>query len=260
MQQTLTKFTTWADIWQLRVAYDKCNVLSLGNLNRIPCNSYTLSSNVLTHTQIVRDIGINISSDFKFSKHCAKIVAKAQSRAYLLKKCFHSNNPLLLTKAFKIYIRPMLEADTQVWSPHLLKDIKLVEKVQRQFTKAICGRCNISYTDYKDRLSKLSLESLELRRVKFDLYMVYKIINNLVDLPVNSIFTFATSNYNTRGHPLRLNYQDVAINNQTLNFFSNRVVKWWNSLDESVILSPSFNLFKIRLDSVNLLQFCKIYN
>lgn len=68
--------------------------------------------------------------------------------------------------AFKTYVRPILEYASSVWSPYLLKDIDLIEGVQRRYTKKLHG---LGRHSYLDRLIKLGLDSLELRRLKADL-------------------------------------------------------------------------------------------
>ena len=53
--------------------------------------------------------------------------------------------------------------------------INSIEKV-RFFTRAVCNRVKLSYIDYGTRLRNLNLQSLEYRRVFFDLVMCYKIV------------------------------------------------------------------------------------
>ena len=50
---------------------------------------------------------------------------------------------------------------SQLWSPYKAKDIRLLESVQRAFTKHIQGMHTYSYAD---RLSMLKLYSLQRRR------------------------------------------------------------------------------------------------
>ena len=40
---------------------------------------------------------------------------------------------------YKTLVRPILDYCSQVWKPFLKKDIKLVERVQKRFTKVIDG-------------------------------------------------------------------------------------------------------------------------
>ena len=93
----------------------------------------------------VRDLGVVVDSHLCFSEHIANIVRKAHQRANLIHRCFTSKNPDLLVKAFKVHVRPILEFNSPVWSPSLLKDILLVESVQRKFTKRISSMQGLSY-------------------------------------------------------------------------------------------------------------------
>ena len=72
------------------------------------------------------------------------------------------------------YARPKLEYNTVVWSPFLHKDSTLVQSVQKKFTRHICIRCKIGLNSYSDRLSKLNINSLEYRRLAFDLILMFK--------------------------------------------------------------------------------------
>jgi len=74
------------------------------------------------------------------------------------------------------------------WSLYTTGNINKVEAVQRRFTKSINGLSSLSYIS---RLNELSLETIELRRLKQDLVMCFKIVNGDVDIEPNSIFTFS---------------------------------------------------------------------
>ena len=87
----------------------------------------------------------------------------------------------LLVKAFITYARPILEYNSPLWSPTLKKNIISIESVQRKFTKRISAMSGLSY---HSRLKALNLESLELRRLRADLLLAYKIFFGL--LRVNS--------------------------------------------------------------------------
>jgi len=73
-------------------------------------------------------------------------------------------------------------------------DIELVEKVQRRFTKRLCGLRNLSYCD---RLTKLGLCTLELRCLHLDLLHCYKIVFRLLNVNFGDFFVLSTTT-NTR--------------------------------------------------------------
>jgi len=55
----------------------------------------------------------------------------------------------------------------------LKKDIETLEKVRRRFTKRIPGLKDLTYCQ---RLARLKLDSLELRRDRLDLIFTYKLV------------------------------------------------------------------------------------
>ena len=177
------------------VAYTKCSVISFGSHGYEPTSLYSLSGIPLQFVSSITDLGVCLNSDLMPTMHCSNIAAMAFNRSCLLLKSFHSNDVSLLVRLYKVYVRPLLESNTQVWNPWLHKDIHCIERVQRFFTRAIFKRAGISYMDYVDRLANLGLQSLEYRRVFYDLVMCYKIYNNLVDLPFESFFTKPSRSY-----------------------------------------------------------------
>jgi len=58
----------------------------------------------------------------------------------------------LLMRAYVTCVRPLVEYNSIVWSPHTVKDIEAVERVQSRFTKNLPGLRQYSY---KDRLCRL---------------------------------------------------------------------------------------------------------
>jgi len=61
----------------------------------------------------------------------------------------------------------------------MVKDIEAIETVQRRFTKRLPGFYSLYYTE---RLKRLNLPSLELRRLHADLIYCYKVVFGLTDL------------------------------------------------------------------------------
>ena len=61
-----------------------------------------------------------------------------------------SSGDIHLVRAFSVYVRPIVEYNSVIWSPVAKHDIELVEKVQH-FTTRLRGLQNLSYCD---RLTK----------------------------------------------------------------------------------------------------------
>jgi len=74
-----------------------------------------------------------------------------------------------------------------VWSPRLVRDKAMVERVQKRFAKCLPGFCHFGYAK---RLQLLKLESLEARCVKADLVLCHKIVLGHVDTDKNKLAYF----------------------------------------------------------------------
>jgi hypothetical protein len=168
-------------------------------------------------------------------------------RAAMIRLCFVSRDRKTLVWAFCVFVRPIVEYASPVWSPYLIKDIDHVESVQRHFTKYLPGLKNKSYCE---RLKILNIESLELRRLKLDLNLAYMLLHGLTSIDYRCFFS-VRGNEKTRGHPLKLTVKVTRLNCCKY-FFSNRIVAVWNGLPSEVVMASSLQSFKQKLRSVDL--------
>src|SRR5664279_1748382 len=173
LQTNLNSLVEWSNTWQLQLSCSKCFVIHIGRYSAYHDISYKLGSSNLASKQVASDLGVTIDNDLSFYAHINNIVRKAHQRANLILRCFISKHSASLIKAFKVYVRPILEYNSPAWSPSLKKYINLIEDVQRRFTKRIPDLFNFTY---HQRLTSLNLESLEMRRLRADLTLVYRIL------------------------------------------------------------------------------------
>ena len=190
-------------------------------------------------------MGVFISSSISSSVHCNNIVSKASRISALIHRTFVSKDPELKLRAFKAYVRPILEYATTAWNPHLLKDIKNVERVQRRFTKRILAKPGMTYPE---RLNFLKLDSLELRRIHFDAILAFQIIQQRI-LPFEKFYKFSTGvtrsalNSDLCTNKFRLDCRKFS--------FSSRSLKIWNFLPPDVRKSANINIFKKSLPKID---------
>ncbi len=240
--QTVIDFVcAWSDLWQLNLAAEKCVILYIGNDNpRLPC---FISNQTLKSDSAVRDLGVYVSGNLKFSEHCAKICTKAMSRAKLLFRCFKSNNCATFISAYKSYVRPLLENVTYVWSPYLSKEKNLIEKVQRYITRRIFNRCRFQMLSYSGRLKKLDLESLEQRRTLNDLVMTYNILTGKVDLKALDFFTLCANKRTRSSNQYKLRVPSFRLEVSKFSF-ARRIVGTWNKLPQAVVKVSTAKAFR----------------
>jgi len=218
IKSALEQLYIWSSKWQLEINSSKCKSLHLGKKN--PDFEYSLNNVIFESVNHIRDLGVEVDDCLRFDEHIKIITKRAYQRLGVLFRGFVSKNESLLTMAYKVYIRPLLEYCSEIWSPFLLKDIDAIESEQRYFTRRINRIKALTYKEI------LNIESLEVRRIKRDLVMCYKIVNNLIDLQCERFFKFLS--ISTRGHSFKIVKPPLVKNNLALNLFQYRVVEYWN--------------------------------
>ena len=250
LQEDLDYLCDWANVWCLKINYDKCKLLHFGYSNNK--YSYCLNGNSITESTNERVLGVIIDSNLIFKEHIYTCIKKASNICNLILLNLSHMNCDILVNLYKCFARPILEYSSVVFSPHNLYLIDALEHVQRNFTKRLPGLHDIKYND---RLRICKLETLELRRLHTDLIMVYKIVNNLMTINLNgSVKLF--NNVGTRGNTYKLtkNYARLDIRKF---FFCNRIVDVWNMLDKETVCSRNLHNFKHKLLLTNLSRYLK---
>jgi hypothetical protein len=254
LQEALDAIDNWSREWQLHFSVDKCQFLQLGYFNTNIL--YRLGTATLTPITNNKDLGFTIDSNLKPSLHINNIVKKANTRAKLILKCFHSCDTALLTKAFITYVRPLLEYGTSVWNPCNIGDINKLESVQRSFTYKLLIKCNIPYnndTRYNDRLRLLHLERLELRRLRCDLIDLFKIVKGFSSQYLLNKVPF-NHNTNTRGHRYKLSVNSIK-KDIFKHYFIFRCTNAWNFLPDVYFNTNVIECFKSKLLKTDLSKF-----
>lgn len=244
IQQDLYNIQEWSDIWLLPLNTTKCVVLHLGKSNpRLP---YSMNNTTLSTVNSHDDLGVLITMNLTWSDHIARQVKKANSRVYLILRVFENADHNTLSKLFKLYVRPILEFANSVWCPSLVRDVNLLENVQRRYTRLAFGH---DRPPYEARLHLLNLPLLSTRRIRGDLIITYKTLHNNTS-PIRHLYKL-NNDERLRGHPLKL-LRDPFRSVVRQNFLTLRVFYRWNSLPHEIVCAPSLNSFKARLDNMVL--------
>ena len=87
-----------------------------------------------------KDLAVNVSYDLYWSNQVNITVNKANKGLGLLKRSVGGKNREIFSMLYKSQMRPILECACPVWSPHLVKDIVAIEKVQRRASRIALGQ------------------------------------------------------------------------------------------------------------------------
>ena len=173
-------------------------------------------------------------------------------RIGILFRSFVTRDVRTLRQAYVTFIRPILEYASTVWSTYKVKHITAIERIQRHFTRRISSLHELSYSE---RLAVINLDTLELRRLRADLLMYYKILNGLSPLTANEYFTVTVNDRVTRSSDkLLLSKPSISTNVLENDFFVRRI-NCWNELPDSVKRASSINVFKSLVSRIDLSRY-----
>ena len=126
----------------------------------------------------LRDLGVQLSSDLSFSDHINNTISAANKMVGMVLRTFRRRSRFLMITIWKTIIQPKLDYCSQLWSPSDQSSIGRLESVMRNFTSKIQG---CEEMNYWERLSHLKVYSQERRRERYQIILVWKIIQGLVD-------------------------------------------------------------------------------
>ena len=156
IQHDLNSLQAWSEKWQLYFNSTKCKCIHHGK-NNINHNYHFETNNgreLLPEGEEEKDLGVYFTKNLNFDKHINEIVKKANMILNLIRRNFSHIDKNVFNKLYKSLVRPHLEYAQEVWQPHLIRQSKLLEGVQRRATKLIHS---IKHLTYVERLSYLKL-------------------------------------------------------------------------------------------------------
>ena len=249
LQCDVDTIQAYASTQRMTLNTTKCKFMFVSRKKKHSMPNFTISLNGLPLETITtfKYLGVLLSSDLSWSSHVHKICSKARQLLGLIYRRFYRHsNEQTLRQLYISLVLPHLEYASSVWSPHLQKDIALLEKTQH-FAVKLCTKQWDS--NYYELLDKLQLPTLTHRRLHNDLCLLYKIIHGLMYFPPNVITPSTRVTHTT--HPLLL-FQPFAHTDAYRHAFVPRSISVWNSLPNCLVSLSSFTTFKRSLSLYTL--------
>ena len=147
------------------------------------------------------------------------------------------------TVLYSMLIRPYVEYCIWVCGAQHRKDVEILERVQRRATKMMRG---LELLFYEDRLKELGMFSLQKRKLQGDFSMAFQHLKGDYKQEGNQISAWLDSD-RTRGIGFRLMEERLTLDVMGV-FFTEMVVRYWNSLPRELVDALSLEVLKARLD------------
>ena len=248
LQQCLDKLVKWAEEWDMQFNINKCKVMHLGRHNLK--YSYTMNGVELKSVEEETDVGIKLAHNLKPGLQCAAAAGKAKFVLSQVSRAFHFRDKSVFLNLYKQFVRPHLEFCVPVWCPWQEGDKLVLEKVQMKAVTMISG---LQSKEYEDKLKELNLQSLQERRIRYDMMQVFKLMHNYDDVDRRQFFQTAgeESVRVTRQSSDALNILTTRCKTEVRrNFFTNRVAENWNKLPENIKGAGNIKTFKSLYDKI----------
>ena len=236
-----------ASVWSttLNLLFNELKFIHLRFFSKTTSSNYpvyTVNGNPIKNTQHHKDLGITFSSDFTWTAHYKIIISKAYQMLGLIRRTFKIDCVNAKKQLYIALVRSQFQYCSTLWRPQLIKDITMIERIQRRATKYILNDYNSSY---KSRLQQLNLLPLMYNFELQDLLFLIKSLKSPTDnFNIHDYITFARGSTRSGLHQ-KLNHSrsQTAIQHH---FYFNRIVRLYNSFP-IIDLSLPLNTIKRRI-------------
>jgi hypothetical protein len=248
LQNDIDKLVAWSEKWQMSFNVSKCTVMTITNKRNPIHANYLMDSLPLNRVFSQDYLGVTISTNLNWAQHVSKVSKKSSKSLGLLQRTLHNCPENVKSVAYKALVRPKLEYACAAWNPYRSKDIYKLERIQRQAARFVNG-------DYKrtssvtDMLTSLGWESLEARRQKSQSVMLYKIINNLVSIPLPEDVYYSEHGRTLRNCSSENPTLHVPLSKVDAHYYSffPRTIRTWNTLPCTITQLPTLETFKTNI-------------
>ena len=245
LQKDLDVLGKWADNWKMVFNPQKCEFLRIANKKHTILAQYNVQNKPIKEVNHAKYLGVTISQNLSWSEHIKQITSKANRTKGFLQRNLHNCTPTIKDRLYKAMVKPIIEYAAVVWAPYTKRDIDMIERTQRQAARFVTSNYS-RYASVTQMLTDLNWPTLARCRDELKAIMMFKIINHLVDIPVNPFLTSISTVHSTRGHNMRFMQPMTRIDSYMYSFFPS-AIKIWNDLPQNVIDSNDIDQFKQKL-------------
>ena len=239
VQRDIDILVSTSESWGLTMNIEKVVCIRFGGDCPTDGHSpYNIKGNCISFVKSHGDLGVKIEKNMKFHSHTrqtAGLCSGLTTNIFTSTLCRDSE---FLMRIYLSHIRPKLEYASTLWNQGYDMDIRLLERVQKRWTREVSG---LSGLTYPERLRRLDLFSVQGRLLRADMIMTWKIFNQKCAIKSEELFTMNVTS--RRGHSLKIFHPRVRTNLR-MRSFAVRIIPTWNALAADTVETLSLNTFK----------------
>ena len=243
LQNDLDSITDWSADWKIQLNAIKSSHVHFSIKGQSSTTNYKVNESIIGLSSSYKDLGIAITQTLSWSSHVEKICCNAYRSLHVIKRNIPPFSAVGLKKRLYLtLVRSHLSYSSQLWRPHLAKDITNLERVQRRATKFILQNKSL---DYKERLVTLLLLPINMWLELQDLLFLVKCLKDPPDnFDILQYVSFCKANTRSSAKgKMEYHYKRTSLGRH---YYFNRVVRLWNALPE-IELEASARLIKIQI-------------
>ena len=254
LQHDLDELHKWVVMWGMSFNPSKCHVMHMTRKIKPILKDYTLKGETLKTVESATYLGIELSSDLSWHKHITKVCNKANRTLGFVKRNIVTASTKAKQTAYQTLVRPQTEYAASVWDPKIAHHQHSIEMVQRRAARWVCSEYGWE-ASVTEMIKKLEWETLEARRAKMRVLMMYKVVHQIV--AVSSAQLTPRTSAARQNHPYTFHQLQAKQDYYLYSFFP-WTIPLWNLLPCSIMETSSLDSFKAQLAQLQLpsLQHC----
>ncbi|XP_041466442.1 uncharacterized protein LOC121416970 [Lytechinus variegatus] len=245
LQDDLRLLEKWQSTWKMSFNPSKCTVLAVSKKKSPPLRDYIFCGQVLEKTTSHPYLGVQLDNKLTWREQVDKTANKAHKTLGFLRRNLWFCPRDVKVIAYKSLVRPVLEYATCAWDPYKADQIRTLEGVQRKAARFCCGDYSRE-SSVSGMLKDLQLDTLESRREKNRLAMMYKIQNNNVDINKEEYINLISTRETRNNSGTRIEVPFARTDTYKNSFFP-RTIRAWNDLNPDIKNKTSVESFRATL-------------
>ena len=249
LQKALDQLQQWEQDWQMKFNPDNSKVICTTNKHKVINTEQQLQDTItrFSNKPAKPDIWASTSTAPYYGICTWLQFPRKQTALCLSSKGIYLHvRRMSRLPATSPWCAPQLEYGSSVWDPPTMSNINKLEAVQ-------CHAARFCHSDYRRTSSvtammeDLGWEQLQTHRQQVKTIILYRIVNQLVDIQTASLLMPAGTH--TRGHANRFQVPYCSINAYKYSFYPSSI-RLWNSLPAALTTSPFLDVFMARTDVI----------